>query len=139
MLWAQAGVDLLQLPPDVFVLAPLVSFQSGQTGDQIKQVLAAIPSDVYVTRARKDLAPAHSVLDVFLYELNLYSISPVAMFDVARVWPSTTGVRYGVGGGLRFSLVNVNLTMGYSANLHRLDTEKAGAFVFKLDVTNVFR
>jgi hypothetical protein len=48
------------------------------------------------------------------------------------------GVRYGIGGGLRFSLVNVNLTLAYSANPERTRTERAGAVFFKLDVTNLF-
>jgi hypothetical protein len=77
-------------------------------------------------------------LDVFLHQLNLYSIAPVAIFDVARVWPLDVGVHYGVGPGLRLSLANANFTMGYAFNPQRAGPEKAGAIFFKLDVTSLF-
>ncbi len=43
--------------------------------------------------AWRKLAPGHRALDVFFNELNLYSIAPVAIFDVARVWPVGQGDR----------------------------------------------
>jgi hypothetical protein len=75
---------------------------------------------------------------VFLHELNIYSISPVAIVDAARVWPVGEGVHYGVGPGLRLSLVNANFTVGYGFNLRRSDRESIGAIFFKLDVTSLF-
>lgn len=41
--------------------------------------------------ADADFAPAEKVLRAFLDELNIYSIAPIAIFDVARVWPTATG------------------------------------------------
>ena len=57
---------------------------------------------------------------------------------MARVWPVNEGVRYGVGPGLRLSLVNANFTIGYVFNPRRVGPEKAGAIFFKLDVTTLF-
>ena len=85
-----------------------------------------LPSKKYDDQAWQTLAPGHRAIDVFLHELNIYSVSPVAMFDVARVWPVTEGVRYGVGPGLRLSLVNANFTLGYGFNPQRSDRESIG-------------
>jgi hypothetical protein len=97
-----------------------------------------LPSKKYDNQAWQTLAPGHRAIDVFLHELNIYSVSPVAMFDVARVWPVGEGVRYGVGPGLRLSLVNANFTLGYGFNPQRSDRESIGAIFFKLDVTSLF-
>ena len=97
-----------------------------------------LPSEKYEDQAWQTLAPGHRAIDVFLHELNIYSVSPVAIFDVARVWPVGEGVRYGVGPGLRLSLVNANFTVGYGFNPQRSDRESVGAIFFKLDVTGLF-
>jgi hypothetical protein len=97
-----------------------------------------LPSKKYEDQAWQTLAPGHRALDVFLHELNIYSVAPVAIFDVARVWPVNEGVHYGVGPGLRLSLVNVNFTISYGFNLQRASRESIGAIFFKLDVTSLF-
>ena len=106
--------------------------------DAIKRVLTDFDSSVFRQRAAATLTPAHSVLDVFLHELNIYSIAPMAIFDAARIWPSDGGAQYGVGGGLRFSLVNVNFSASYVFNVHPVASQGAGALFFQLDVTNMF-
>jgi hypothetical protein len=78
------------------------------------------------------------VLNAFLYELNIYSIAPVAVVDVARVWPTNTGTRFAVGGGARLSLVNMNFTLGYAANPKRQRGEGPGALFVSLDVSDLF-
>jgi hypothetical protein len=97
-----------------------------------------LPSKKYDDQAWETLAPGHRAIDVFLHELNIYSVSPVAIFDVARVWPVNEGVHYGVGPGLRFSLVNANFTISYGFNPQRSNRESIGALFFKLDVTSLF-
>jgi hypothetical protein len=97
-----------------------------------------VTTEKYVAQAWQTLAPGHRAIDVFLHELNIYSIAPVAIFDVARVWPVNEGVRYGVGPGLRLSLANANFTVGYAFNPLWVRPEKAGAVFFKLDVTSLF-
>ncbi|HWF09930.1 MAG TPA: hypothetical protein VG297_15790 [Bryobacteraceae bacterium] len=89
-------------------------------------------------RASQDFAPAERVLDTFLYKLNAYSVAPIGIFDVARVWPSGVGARYAIGGGLRLSLVVVNFTIGYAANPFRRPGEGPGALFLNLDVSNLF-
>jgi hypothetical protein len=104
----------------------------------IKDVLDGISSDKYIQQAKATLAPAHNVLDVFLHQLNAYSLAPVGIVDVARILPSVADTRYGVGGGLRFSLINVNVSAAYVFNVHPVGQEGHGAVFFKLDVTNIF-
>jgi hypothetical protein len=48
------------------------------------------------------------------------------------------GFRYGIGTGIRFALINLNFDAGYSFNLRRLPGEPPGAFVFALDIGNIF-
>ena len=97
-----------------------------------------LPSKKYDDQAWQTLAPGHRAIDVFLHELNIYSVSPVAIFDVARVWPVGQGVQYGVGPGLRLSLVNANFTVAYAFNPRRSNQEGLGAVSFSLDVTSLF-
>ncbi|HEY2964561.1 MAG TPA: hypothetical protein VGJ37_19240, partial [Pyrinomonadaceae bacterium] len=58
------------------------------------------------------------ILGVFFRETNIVAVSPVLMFDAARLRvndvPGTDRFRYGVGSGIRFSLINVDFTAGYS-------------------------
>jgi hypothetical protein len=105
----------------------------GGTADPIQAARARADE-----KADRDLKPATKVLNTVLYQLNAYSVAPVGIFDVARVWPTGVGVRYAVGGGVRFSLVNANFTLGYAVNPHRLHGESAGALFFKIDVTDLF-
>jgi hypothetical protein len=93
--------------------------------------------------ANRDIRFTGRVLDVIFRELNMVAVSPVVMFDAARIGPQklldSGGVRYGVGTGVRFSLVTLDLTLGYSWNLNRRPGEGRGAFVFSLDVADLFR
>jgi hypothetical protein len=88
--------------------------------------------------ADEDLKPARTVLDTVLYQLNAYSVAPVGIFDIARVWPSGVGTRYGIGGGVRLSLVNANFTIGYAFNPQPRQDEGHGALFLKLDITDIF-
>jgi len=128
-----AGTSAAELIPQLQKIAGDIDLLSRQIGGA-----GNVPTDKYVDAAYKELAPAHRALDVFMHDLNIYAISPVAMFDVARVWPTGEGVRYGVGPGLRLSIINANFTFGYSFDVHRLPGERAGAIYLKLDVTSLF-
>jgi hypothetical protein len=89
--------------------------------------------------ADRDMQSIDSVLRTFLHELNLVSISPVGIFDVARIWPDQFGTRFGIGGGVRLSLVNFNVTLGYAVNPKPRLQEGRGALFFSMDVTDLFR
>ena len=110
---------------------------------QIKQGLKRVTVSEIEQKANQDVAYTARILDVTFRELNLIAISPVAMFDVARISSRSVsgfgGTRYGIGGGLRLSIVSLDLTAGYSWNPNRRNGEGRGAFVFSLDVSDLFR
>ncbi len=110
---------------------------------EIKRAYMKIP------RTRPQLQSAEAVdytghvFDVIFREMNLVAISPVVMLDVARLGPQTSpiyrGLRYGIGGGVKFSLVTFNITAAYSWNANRRPGEGRGAFVFSMDISDLFR
>lgn len=110
---------------------------------QIKQGLKRVTVSEIERKANQDVAYTARILDVTFRELNLIAISPVAMFDVASIGGRSVsgfgGTRYGLGGGLRLSIVSLDLTAGYSWNPNRRNGEGRGAFVFSLDVSDLFR
>jgi hypothetical protein len=106
--------------------------------NNIQDDLAKVNGKAAQDRANQDFSAAQRVLKAFLYELNIYSIAPIAVFDVARVWPTGISSRYAVGGGVRLSLVNMNLTVAYAANPKRNPDEGRGAIFVKLDVEDLF-
>ncbi len=94
-------------------------------------------------KANETVTYVGNVLSVFFREANLVAISPVLMFDAARLRvfesPETDRFRYGVGGGIRFSLINVDFTAGYSFNPGRRANEPRGAMVLRMDINDLFR
>lgn len=81
-------------------------------------------------------------LDVTFREMNLAAVSPVLAFDSVRLGPSRSGfpaVRYGIGPGIRFSIVSFQVTAGYSFNPDPQPSEKFGAFFFSMNVIDLFR
>jgi hypothetical protein len=88
--------------------------------------------------ADADMRVVGPVLDAFVDELNWIAVSPVGVFDVARIWPDKYGTRFGIGGGVRITVVNFNVTLGYAFNPNRKPQEGRGALFFSMDVTNLF-
>jgi hypothetical protein len=100
--------------------------------------------DAAATRkAREDMVFAKRTINTILNDVNLYSISPVFVFDVARLAAKKAGLggtRYGPGAGLRFELVSaVNFTGGYAWNVNRGPGEAKGTFFFSMGVRDLFR
>ena len=111
-------------------------FQSVQADfQQIDQGLAN-------RKATQDMAFVHRTLDTLIKEVNIYSISPVVVFDVAHIGPATSGLggtRYGPGGGIRFGLAStVNFTLGYAWNPQHRPGEGPGAIFFSLETRDLF-
>jgi len=112
-----------------------------------RQVIARGQSDPAYAAARKradaaaarDFQPVEKILDTILYDLDIYSIAPVAIFDVARVWPSGAPAQAAVGGGLRLSVVNLDFTLGYALNPKPAPGLGRGAFFIQLDGADLFR
>jgi hypothetical protein len=100
--------------------------------------LAEVDVNKAEARATRDLSAAKPMLNAFLHELNLIAISPVVIFDAARLWPDPEGMRYGVGGGIRVTVVTLNLTLGYAVNPNPRFQEGRGALFFSMKVANLF-
>ena len=102
---------------------------------------AKVDNDLARGKARAEMKSPRRTLNTLLRDINVVSISPVVLFDAARLGGSRgafRGTRYGIGGGLRFSLVShVNLTVAYAANPDRAPGESRGAFVFTMQFRDV--
>jgi hypothetical protein len=91
-------------------------------------------------QAKSDVDAARSVVRTIEREMNLWAVSPVAVFDAARMWPDPVRkTRFGPGAGVRLSIVTFNVTVGYAANLNRAPGEGHGALFFSMDLTELFR
>ncbi|HTG16097.1 MAG TPA: hypothetical protein VK747_12675 [Blastocatellia bacterium] len=92
--------------------------------------------------AKADLAFPIRALNTLLNEVNIYSLGPVFVFDVAKIDSKTTGfggVRYGPGVGLRLELVSmVNFTAGYAWNIRQGPGEGSGNVFFSLGLRDLF-
>jgi hypothetical protein len=110
---------------------------------QIKTELKKIATPVVERKANQDIAYTARALDVIFRELNIVAISPVLMFDAARIGEKEqmrlSETRYGLGTGIKFSLVTMDVTAGYCWNIRRKPGEPRGAFVFSLDISDLFR
>jgi hypothetical protein len=80
-------------------------------------------------------------LDVAFREMTLTGVRFVGAVDVARLRSDTSeiGTRYGLGAGVQFNIVTFQVTMGYSFNPDRRESESLGAFFFLMEVADLFR
>ena len=102
---------------------------------------ALIDQESAIRKAEADMGYAKRTINTFIDDINLVSVSPVVMLDVAHLGPASSrlGTRYGIGGGLRVSIVNsVDFTFGYVANPKRLPKESPGAFFLSVQFKDVF-
>jgi hypothetical protein len=127
------------VPAEIPGLGPSIEAATNTLKADLAKVNSQSVKDAAREYAKKEFSVPQKVLNAFLYELNTFSIAPVGIFDVARVWPSDKGIRFAAGGGARFSLVNLNLTVGYAFNPNRGPNEGIGAALIKLDLTDLFR
>ena len=127
------------VPSDIPSLPPAIETATNTLKTDLAKVNSQSVKDAAREYATKEFSVPQKVLNSFLYELNIFSIAPVGIFDVARVWPSDKGIRFAAGGGARLSLVNLNLTIGYAFNPNRGPNEGIGAALVKLDLTDLFR
>ena len=121
------------------VASGIEAINSSQVG--MKRHVAAIDRAVVDAKASEDFSLIEPILQRFIKELNLASVSPLLLFDVARL--GAPGVRYetrqSVGAGLRVTLVGtVDLTMSYAANLRRRSGEPSGAFLMEMRIRDLF-
>jgi hypothetical protein len=94
------------------------------------------------SKVKSDSAFVKNTLNTLLYDVNLYSLSPVFVFDAATIGPKRSGfgrVRYGSGLGIKLELANsVNFTAGYAWNLKRRQGEGRGNLFFSLSLRDLF-
>jgi hypothetical protein len=109
-----------------------------QLAHTIQADFMAIDQDAASAKAAAEMSFARRTLNTLLQEVNIASISPAFVFDAARIGPGGR-TRYGVGGGIRISLVSsVNITAGYAWNPDRRPHEAPGAFFFSFNTRNLF-
>lgn len=110
---------------------------------QARQAFNKIPLNSMEQEADRDIAFAARSLDVIFREINLVEIAPVVTFDAARIGPAVTPgfgkTHYGLGAGVRFSIVTLDFTAGYSFNLNRQPTEPRGAVMLTMTISDLFR
>ena len=124
------GLNSLQ---DVQITAAAESVE--EIHSEMEKEFALIDQSVASKQAESEMSYVKRTLNSILYEMNFLSLGPMLMFDVAHTGPagSKLGTRYGIGGGLRFTLVShVDFTVGYAANPKRITGEAPGAFFFSM-------
>jgi hypothetical protein len=93
-------------------------------------------------KAKADMAFTRRTLSTLFNDVNIYSVSPVFVFDLARIGTEKAGiggVRYGPGAGLRLELAStVHFTAGYAWNTRPGLGEGHGAVFFSLGVRDLF-
>ena len=128
--------------------APLLGDLSAKAGQlrelQTKgeKVMSGVMRTTYEQRSIRDTAFAGRVLDVIFRELNVYAISPMALFDVVRMGtpsPTSGGFRFALGPGVRLSLANWNFNLGYAWTLNRRPGDSPHALTVSLSISDLFR
>jgi len=93
-------------------------------------------------QARDDMAFTRRTLNTLFNDVNIYSISPVFVFDMARIGPRNgafSGTRYGPGAGIRFELATTaHFTFGYAWNVNQGPGEGRGNIFFAIGVRDLF-
>lgn len=102
----------------------------------------AINQKLAAQKAANDIAFVNRTLNTLFKDLNIFSVSPVAVFDMASIGPTKGtlgGNRIGPGGGVRLELASyVDFTLGYAWNVNRQPSEGNGALFFSIDVRDLF-
>ena len=110
--------------------------------ETLRKAMVAEFSQIDEKRAEKkataDMAFTRRTLDTLFNDVNIYSISPVVVFDVARIGPNG-GTRYGPGAGIRFELATTaHFTLGYAWNVNQRPGEGRGNIFFAIGVRDLF-
>jgi len=102
----------------------------------------AIDQKSAAQKAASDIAFVDRTLNTLFKDLNIFSVSPVAVFDTAWIGPAKGalgGNRIGPGGGIRLELASyVNFTLGYAWNVNRQPGEGKGALFFSIGIRDLF-
>jgi hypothetical protein len=117
--------------------------------DDFDRASAVIPAEYQkidvnaaTASANADTKFVRRTLDIITKQMNITAVSPVFVFDVARLGPNPNGAsfgnRYAVGGGLRVTLLStVSFTIGYAANVRPRPGEGKGALFLSFTTRNL--
>lgn len=122
-------------------IAFIASFQRSAAAEFRAFELSAAWADT-AQRARREMRYARRVIADLMHEANLVAISPAFFLDAARIsqgGKARGDVRFALGGGLRLTVVSLDVTLGYAWNVDRREGEHRGAFVFSMELSNLFR
>lgn len=149
---ASALVKLITILENLESLVPAAAPQLKSVKESIKSSLDGLDAGLKriqtspahmaaLARAEQVMARPREIIDTLRHEANRYSFSVVGIADIGRLWPDPYGTRFAFGGGGRFSLVNVNLTVTYGVNPrpHRELGQGHGTLLFSITYTNLFR
>ena len=131
--------------PDAAAIQKLIEELDGVRAAMARTFLDVNQSEVAAKatrRAHQDMKYPRRVFSEVSREANLMAVSPVFIFDAARLRQnafSSGSVRYGVGGGMRLSVVSLEVTAGYAFNPNRKPWESRGALLLTMEVSNLFR
>jgi hypothetical protein len=93
-------------------------------------------------QAKEDMNFTRRTLNTIFNDVNIYSLSPVVVFDVARIGPANGGLggtRFGPGGGIRLELASVaHFTLGYAWNVNGGPGEGRGIVFFTIGIRDLF-
>lgn len=114
-----------------------------QIRTQMQTEFSQIDQETAKLQAREDMVFVRRTFNTLMNEVNIYSISPVVVFDIAQLKSKgvgTGGLRYGPGLGLRLDLASaVSFTGGYAWNVKSSPGEGRGSFFFSMKVRDLFR
>jgi hypothetical protein len=143
LLQAMTALSAL-VPPDVrSELETSKATLSKDVGDLAREIDAIHMGPVRHAaelQAQKDMVRPRDTIDTLRFEANRIAFGLIGIFDVGRIWPDAYGTRYGIGGGGRISVVNVNLNVTYCVNPNPQKAlgQGRGALLFSLTYTNLF-
>ncbi len=114
--------------------------------EQLRQTMTTefnlIDANAAQKRAAADMAFTRRTLKTLFNDVNIYSLSPVVVFDVARIGPRTGslgGTRYGPGAGIRLELATTaHFTLGYAWNVKGAPGEGRGNVFFSIGIRDLF-
>ena len=93
--------------------------------------------------ASEEMHYAKTTLETLLHDTNLLALSPIGIFDFAHIGPASDGLggkRFGVGAGLRFTLVStVEFGSGYAWTINHRAGETRGAFFVEMKFRDIFQ
>jgi len=115
--------------------------EAGRLRDRINQLNIGI-QPAAASKADHETRFVRRTIHTVINDLDLLSVGPVAVMDIAHIGPAapgSSGLRYGPGGGIRLSIASsVNFTLGYAWNVNRQPGEGAGAVFFSIGVRDLF-